>query len=495
MHPILFRIPLPDRQLFLWWALAAVSAICIVFALIAQRRGDRESALWSFGFGALAGFGAYFFRATHFSATALPIYSYGVMLGLSLVVGWYLTLGLATRDGLPNETMANCYVVTAIAAVIGSRILYVLTNLSEFDDASKNFDFSAIFALRRGGLVAYGGFIGGLVGSWLFLMRHKIRLLPWADVAVPSLASGLFITRIGCYLFGCDFGRRLSPTAPGWLQKMGTFPHWAANTLDGGEGSPAYVRHLEEYRGTALGADLIRNNHSFPVHPTQIYESLVGLALLGLLLWQRKHLKFRGQVFFLFVFAYGFARFLIEMLRDDPERGEYGPVMAEHLLIPGALLLFSIAFVWGIALGITNARARSIARVVAFLPPIIAYIALRPVSFGNSVVVQLSTSQLIGVLSAIIVAYFYAKFWQEARRSPQLMMALYAEGGDLADQEKASDEEEEDEDEDREAVKVAKAKKKVAKKEVAKEKEEEESGDDEEDEDDDAPQGEPAPEG
>lgn len=494
MHPILFRIPLPDRQLFLWWALAAVCAICIVFALIAQRRGDRESALWSFGFGALAGFGAYFFRATHFSATALPIYSYGVMLGLSLVVGWYLTLGLATRDGLPNETMANCYVFTAIAAVIGARILYVLTNLSEFDDASKNFDFSAIFALRRGGLVAYGGFIGGLAGSWLFLMRHKIRLLPWADVAVPSLASGLFITRIGCYLFGCDFGRRLSPSAPGWLQKMGTFPHWAVNTLDGGEGSPAYVRHLEEYRGTALGAELVRNNHSFPVHPTQIYESLVGLALLGLLLWQRKHLKFRGQVFFLFVFVYGFARFLIEMLRDDPERGEYGPVMAEHILIPLALLLFSIAFVWGIALGITNARARTIARVLAFLPPILAYIALRPASFGNSIVVQLSTSQLIGVVSAVIVAYFYAKFWQEARRSPQLAMALYAEG-DLADDEKRVEEEDEDEDAEDRARAKKKAKKKTAAAKPEKKAEEAASDEEEEDEDDDAPQGEPAPEG
>ena len=319
MHPILFKIPLPDRQLFLWWALAAVAVACAIFAAVSQRKGDRESALWSLGFAALAGIGAYWFRATHFSAAALPIYSYGVMLGLSLVVGWYPTLGLANRDGLPNETMANCYVFTAIAAVVGSRILYVLTNLSEFEDASHNFDLSSIFALRRGGLVAYGGFIGGLLGSWAFLNRHKIRLLAWADVAVPSLASGLFITRIGCYLFGCDFGRRLSPTAPGWLQKLGTFPHWAAGTLDGGEGSPAYVRHLEEFRGTPMGAELVRNNHSFPVHPTQIYESLVGLSLLGLLLWQRKHLKFRGQVFFLFVYAYGFARFLIEMLRDEPE--------------------------------------------------------------------------------------------------------------------------------------------------------------------------------
>ncbi|MEO8876829.1 MAG: prolipoprotein diacylglyceryl transferase family protein, partial [Polyangiaceae bacterium] len=208
-----------------------------MFALIAQRRNDRESAIWSFGFAVLAGLGAYFFRATNFAAHALPIYSYGVMLGLSLVVGWYLTLGLAERDGLPKETMANCYVFTAVAAIIGSRVLYILTNLSEFDDPTTHaFDLASIFALRRGGLVAYGGFIGGLLGSWAFLSRHKIRLLPWADVAVPSLASGLFITRIGCYLFGCDFGRRLSPTAPGWLQKLGTFPHWTTGTLDGGEG-------------------------------------------------------------------------------------------------------------------------------------------------------------------------------------------------------------------------------------------------------------------
>ncbi len=46
----------------------------------------------------------------------------------SLIVGWFFTLGLATRDGLPNETMANCYVITAIAALVGSRILYILTN-------------------------------------------------------------------------------------------------------------------------------------------------------------------------------------------------------------------------------------------------------------------------------------------------------------------------------------------------------------------------------
>jgi len=84
----------------------------------------------------------------------IPIYSYGVMLGLSLVVGWYLTLGLCDRDGLPRETMANNYVITAIAAVTGSRVLYILTNLDEFKT------FGDFFSLREGGLVAYGGFLG-----------------------------------------------------------------------------------------------------------------------------------------------------------------------------------------------------------------------------------------------------------------------------------------------------------------------------------------------
>src|SRR5262245_36095907 len=108
----------------------------------------------------------------------IPIYSYGVMLGLSLVVGWYLTLGLAERDGLPKETMANCYVVTAVSAIVGSRLLYVVTNLDEFKS------FWEVFALRRGGLVAYGGFLGGFIGSLVYLKSHRVRLLPWGDVAV-----------------------------------------------------------------------------------------------------------------------------------------------------------------------------------------------------------------------------------------------------------------------------------------------------------------------
>src|SRR5579872_4621156 len=378
MHPILFRLPLPHMPLRLWWALAAVAGIALVYAVLGAVKRDRSSTLTSLGVAALAGLAGWKWHAVTYEAPNLPIYAYGVMLGLSLVVGWYLTLPLAERDGLPKETMANCYVITALAALAGSRILYILTNPEEFHSVWD------LFALRNGGLVAYGGFIGGLIGSWAFLAPKKIRLLAWADDAVPSLASGLLITRIGCYLFGCDFGKRLPDGAPGWLKSLGTFPHWASGTLPSGDGSPAYVRHLELFGGTPLATELARTNASLPVHPTQLYESLVGLGLLGLLLWQRRSIRFRGQVFFLFVYAYGFARFVLELWRDDVERGSYGPTLDAHVYVPLCLTLVALAFVFGISLAIPNERARTVARGLAFVPPVVAYLALRPASFAQT---------------------------------------------------------------------------------------------------------------
>jgi phosphatidylglycerol---prolipoprotein diacylglyceryl transferase len=422
MHPILFRIPLPHRPLMLWWALVLGAAIAVAYAVAAVRSKERGTAVVSGGLAVAALVGAYMYKTVSLEAPAVPIYSYGVMLGLSLVVGWYLTLTLADRDGLPKETMANCYVFTALAAIAGSRVLYVLTNLDEFHS------FADIFAFRRGGLVAYGGFLGGYLGSWAYLAANRLKLMPWADVAVPSLASGLMITRIGCYLFGCDFGKRLSDTAPAFLKKLGTFPHWPDGTLDSGQGSPAYVRHLELYHGTPLQAELTRANASFPVHPTQLYESLCGLVLLGLLLWLRKNQKFRGQIFFTFAFGYGFLRFLLEIIRDDVERGEYGPMLAEHVLIPLALALMAVGFCFGISLGIRDKTMRIVTRVLSFVPAIVAYLVLKPPSFGSSVTVQLSTSQWFGFLSAMTVSYFYAQYFEAARRSPAFAMGLASLG-------------------------------------------------------------------
>jgi phosphatidylglycerol:prolipoprotein diacylglycerol transferase len=366
MHPILVRIPLPGWKWF----------------------GDLSS---------------------------IPIHSYGVMLGLSLVVGWYLTLGLAERDKLPKETLANCYVFTAVSAVVMSRVLYYVTNPGEFKS------FLEIFALWRGGLVAYGGFLGGFLGSVIYLRRHKFPLWPWADVAAPSLASGLMLTRIGCYFFGCDFGKPLPSGAPEWLKKMGTFPHWAEGTLPHGSGSPAWVQHVQRH---LLDFD---SAASLPVHPTQIYESLVGASLLALLFWVRKNLRFRGQVFLVFTFAYGALRFLLEMIRDDTERGEFGPHIPEHVMIAGGLLLFAAAYAFFMAPSITDPVMRKMTQGVAFVPPVVAFLLLKPPSFADQTLVQLSTSQWVALLTAIPAAVTYGIFLKAAQAHPDSAMAVNLE--------------------------------------------------------------------
>jgi phosphatidylglycerol---prolipoprotein diacylglyceryl transferase len=391
MHPVLFKIPLPAWSLPLGPTLFALAGVGFLLALLAQRKGALDLlviGLLSLVSGLVGGF---LFRGQRFTLESVPIYSYGAMLCASIVVGWFLTLELGARDGLPRELLANCYFVTALAALAGSRILYVLTNLHEFRDVWD------VLAVRRGGLVAYGGFLGGFLGSWWYLRRRGVALLPWADVAVPSLASGLLLTRIGCYLFGCDFGKPLPSAAPSWLKRLGTFPRWPSDVLDGA-GSPAWLQHVDQ-RGLSVSALT-----SLPVHPTELYESLVGAALL-LMLWRLgKARSFRGQSFFAFTFGYGYLRFWLELWRDDSERGNFGPALPEHLLVPALLLLFAAAFAYGPAQSIARLWLRRSATALGVLLAAFAYWALRPALHGASQVLSLSTSQWISLLTALAVA-------------------------------------------------------------------------------------------
>ncbi len=248
---------------------------------------------------------------------AIPIYSYGVMLGSSLLFAWYYIMYMGKRvEGYNRELLASCFTWTAVGAIVGARLLYILTNLDSYDSIGSWFD------LRSGGLVAYGGFLGGFVTALAFWRLKKIPLLPFADIAVPTLASGLMLTRIGCYLYGCDYGRPLKESAPGWLQSAGTFPKWDGEayptfacdqTING---SPAYQHHLQEYPDL-----MVERLSSLAVHPTQIYESVAGLLLFIFATWLLMHRKFRGQILVTVAGLYGLWRFLIEYLRDDPERG------------------------------------------------------------------------------------------------------------------------------------------------------------------------------
>jgi phosphatidylglycerol:prolipoprotein diacylglycerol transferase len=391
MHPILFRIPLPKLAIPLGPTLFALAAAGLLLAVLGQRR--RALDLLVIGVLALVSgiVGGALFYGQRFLLEPIPIYSYGAMLCASIVVGWFLTLRLGDRDGLPRELLANCYFVTAIASLVGSRVLYVLTNWDEFHGVLD------MLAVRRGGLVAYGGFLGGFVGSWWYLRRRQVALLPWGDVAAPSLAAGLMLTRIGCYMFGCDFGKPLTAAAPTWLKRLGTFPRWPSDVLDSA-GSPAWLQHVD-LRGLSVSAQA-----SLPVHPTELYESLAG-ALLLLMTWQLRRVKrFRGEVFLALTFGYGYLRFLLEIVRDDSERGSFGPALREHIWIPVLLALLAAAFSYGPAQSIAQRNLRRVAIGLGFVMPLIAYWALRPAALTSTSIVQLSTSQWISLGTAFMAA-------------------------------------------------------------------------------------------
>ncbi len=210
------------------------------------------------------------------------------------------------------------------------------------------------------------------------------------------MAAGLALTRIGCYLFGCDFGKPLSDTAPGWLKALGSFPKWTANEFPNASGSPAWAQHVIE-RG--LSPEALT---SLPVHPTQLYESLFGVALLGLVLWLLPRQKFQGQSFLCLAFLYSVGRFLLEVLRDDAERGHFGPTLAMHWALGLAGLVFVAAFVIGPSRSIDPARLRLGLQGAALIAGAGVIILLR--WLGDGAAVQLSTSQWIGVVVAVLVA-------------------------------------------------------------------------------------------
>lgn len=262
----------------------------------------------------------------------LPVYSFGAMLGLTLALGWGVVSRSGARQRHDKDLLANAYLIGAVSALLGARVLYVVTNLEAFGTARE------WFAVQQGGMAAYGALLGGLAGCAVYLRIKRVPLAGFADLCAPVVALAVLLTRVGCYLDGSDFGVRLGEGAPGWLAALGTFPHWPeTHSL---RGSPAFLWHVES---ELIAPEALA---SLPVHPTQLYEALLGAGLLALAEWRGARRRFAGQVFLAVVLAYGAGRFVIDNLRDDPERGVLlGFTSAQWLtfvLWPAAAMVYSV---------------------------------------------------------------------------------------------------------------------------------------------------------
>ncbi len=174
-----------------------------------------------------------------------------------------------------------------LVALTGAKVLMIVTEWNEHTDHLRQiFSLSTLMA----GGVFYGGFLAAFFFTLWYVRVQKISFWKLADVMAPAVALGHSVGRLGCFSAGCDYGK---PTTLPWgVVFTSTFAH--------------------DVTGVPLG---IR------IHPTQIYESIATLTIFSILLWWFPRKKHDGDIFLGYLGMYAVARFFLEFLRGDEDRG------------------------------------------------------------------------------------------------------------------------------------------------------------------------------
>jgi phosphatidylglycerol---prolipoprotein diacylglyceryl transferase len=237
----------------------------------------------------------------------VPIRLYGMMIGIGFLLGIYLASRQGKKEGIDPDRILDMGVYLLLAAIVGSRLLYVLTNISEF---SAN-PFEA-FAIWKGGLVFYGGLLAAVpVGIW-YVKKHKLPIWKTADVIAPYAALGHAFGRIGCFFAGCCYG---SPCH-----------------------GPICITFNDPHSLAPLGV---------PLYPTQLMESGGEFLIFGILLILRHYKKYDGQLFWFYPLFYSVLRFTIEFFRGDAVRGVYfGGMVSTSQIIAVFMFVFSLFMLW-----------------------------------------------------------------------------------------------------------------------------------------------------
>ena len=206
------------------------------------------------------------------------IHTYGVMLAIGFLCAVGFCVHQARRYGEdPQKILDVCFYIL-LAAIIGSRVYFVAIEWPYFAANPKQ-----IFNIASGGLVFYGGAIGGILTAIFFMRRWKMPIWRTCDLLAPAIPIGIFFGRLGCFSAGCCYGRE-------------THLPWAV---------------IFKNPDTLALPDV-------PLHPTQLYASLDGLILFVVLVLLQRVKRFHGQIFCAFLIGYAFLRYVVE----EPFRGD-----------------------------------------------------------------------------------------------------------------------------------------------------------------------------
>lgn len=210
----------------------------------------------------------------------LTIHTYGAMYALGIFACVALSEYLYRRRGGEPGVIVDMALPVVIGVILGARVMFVMVEREYYINNPME-----IFMVWKGGLVFYGGLIGGALA---FILAARLRRLPlWhlADTVAPGVALGHAFGRIGCFFAGSCYGR---PTDLPWAVTY-TNPRSLA--------------------GDVLGV---------PVHPTQLYSAAFLVLLSAILIFIGKRSTFEGRVIAIYGILYGTFRFFIEFSRGDP---------------------------------------------------------------------------------------------------------------------------------------------------------------------------------
>ncbi len=242
-----------------------------------------------------------------FRIGSFEITGFGIAMMLGFVVGgWLIALELRRRRW-NEEYGADMIVAAVIGGVLGAKLWYVALTQ----------DVGAL--LSRGGLVWYGGFLGGLAAVVLNGWRRGVPIRITAELSAPALAGAYAIGRIGCFVVGDDYGR---PTDLPWAVK---FPQGLP---------PSTAGNLANLFGIPVPAGSDPST-VLAVHPTQLYEVAIMLGVFMVLWRWRLGTRPFGWLFGAYLMFAGTERFLVEFLRakDDRVLGVFTIAQATSLLV------------------------------------------------------------------------------------------------------------------------------------------------------------------
>ncbi len=248
----------------------------------------------------------------------LEITGYGLMLMVAFLMGGWLIARQLRENQLREDYAADIVAAAVIGGIIGAKLWYVALTR----------DPGALFS--RGGLVWYGGFIGGAVAVILNGRRLKVPLRWTMQLTAPALAASYALGRVGCFLVNDDYGR---PTDLPWGMR---FPEGLP---------PSTAGNLQQLFGVAIPAG-IDPSTVLAVHPTQLYEAAAMLVAFAVLWSWRKRSYPVGWIFGLYLVFAGIERFLVEFVRAKDDRLLGAFTLAQATSVAVVLIGIVLLLIW-----------------------------------------------------------------------------------------------------------------------------------------------------